>query len=336
MGLFDWLFGDRHNGDERLRAAVDKVIAGTDPRLKAVSGARERLTPAVEQALIYAHEAVGKIPAGIELTPENWSREPLLRAFFTRPADIAGTLSASQDLRDFIKTPAAVGLQTLHGVVAGTRVERTVLGQAMEGEMLRQDVAQRTVSFTDLRIAGFAASEAEIRSLLEDFVLEQLVLAALRDMAGNKQRSDQLGAWRQLLQTRLRLLEQSGAGLESRLEGGSREAPDLAQLRRQLAENEAELAAIRPSGNGFERSLDPVLEALRNAGEIIQPKRLNLRLNAMNILVGPEVADAAEIELVEFSTVNPDRPRRVGFLASFPRSAYVERTVDLDALMRSI
>ena len=338
MGFFDLLFGKKEccAADARLQAAVDKVIAGTDPRLKAIGGARERLLPAVEQALAYAHEAVGRIPPSIVLTPENWTHVPLLRAFFTRPATIADTVAASQDLRSFLQTESALGMETLYGVVAATRVERTVLGSAMEGEILRQGVAQKTVSFSDFRLAGFARTEPEIRDALEDFMLEQLVLAALRDVASNKERSDQLRGYRQLLQTRLRLLEQSGAGLDSMLESAPHEAADPAHLRSQLAANEAELNELKPAGVGLDSYLDPVIEALHNAEAIIQPRRVSLRLNAMNIIVGPDVEDAAEIELAEFSTANPERPRRVGFLVHLPRSSIVTRTVDFDALLRSI
>ncbi|MDQ5902919.1 MAG: hypothetical protein QG672_506 [Pseudomonadota bacterium] len=338
MGFFDWLFsnGASTEGGERLKAAVDRVIEGTDPRLKAISGARDRLAPAVEHALAYAHEIIARIPAGVELTPENWSATPLLKAFFTRPADIAETLSISQDLRNFLKTNEATGIETLFAVVAATRVERTVLGSVMEGDILRQDVAQKAVSFTDFRVAGFCRSEADVRRLLEDFVLEQLVLAALRDVASNKQRSDQLGAYRQLLLTRLRLLEQSGAGVNTMLDTERHESTDLGRLRSQLAANEAELNELKPAGVGLEAYLDPVIEALHNAESIIRPKVVSLRLNAMNIIVGPEAIDSSEISLVEFSTVNPDRPRRVGFLVQFPRSTIVERAVDLDALLRSI
>lgn len=338
MGFFDWLFsnGESTESGERLKAAVDRVIAGTDPRLKAISGARERLAPAVEQALAYAHDIISRIPAGVELTPENWSASPLLKSFFTRPADIAETLSRSQDLRNFLKSNDAAGIDPLFAVVAATRVERTVLGSAMEGDILRQDVAQKTVSFSDFRIAGFSRSEADVRRVLEDFVLEQLVLTALRDVASNKQRSDQLGAYRQLLLTRLRLLEQSGAGGNAMLDTAAHESTDVGRLRSQLAANEAELNELKPANVGLESYLDPVIEALHNAEAIIRPKVVSLRLNAMNIIVGPEVIDASEITLVEFSTINPDRPRRVGFLVSFPRSSIVERAVDLDALLRSI
>lgn len=337
MGFLDWLFGKRECGghDERLQAAVDRVIAGTDPRLKAISGARERLTPAVAHALAYAQGAVARIPEGVDLTPENWSQLPLLRAFFTRPADVAAALSNSQDVRDFMNSPAVAGMETLHGVVAATRVERTVLGHAMQDGMLRQDVAQKTVSFTDLRIAGFTRSEAEVRTRLEEYVLEQTVLSALRDVAINRERSDQLGVYRQLLLTRLRLLEQGGGSIDSLLDSEAQEAPDLVRLRGELAANEVELNELRPA-NGIDAYLDALVEALHGAEEIIQPKLLTLRLNAMNIVASEGELDAADIQLVEFSTMNPDRPRRVGFLARFPRSAYVEKTVDLDALLRSL
>jgi hypothetical protein len=338
MSFFDNLFGKKEYSaaDARLKSAVDKVMEGTDPRLKVISGARQRLVPAVEHALAFASAAVGHMPPSIELTPEKWSSSPLLKAFFTRPATITDTLARSQDIRSFLQSSEAQEIETLYGIVAATRVERTILGSAMEGDILRQDVAQKTVSFSDFRVAGFARSEAEIRTALEDFILEQLVLAALREVAGNKQRSDQLGAYRQLLLTRLRLLEQSGAGLDSMLDSAPQEATDIGRLRSQLAANEAELNELRPAGVGLESYLEPVIEALQGAEKIIQPKRLQLRLNAMNILVGADAADAADIELVEFSTVNEGRPRRVGFLVHFPRSTIVERPIDLDALLRSI
>jgi hypothetical protein len=338
MGFFDLLFGKKEStaADARLQAAVDKVIAGTDPRLKAISGARERLLPAVEHALAFTQNAVSHVPPSIALTPENWTHTPLLRAFFTRPATITDTIATSQDVRNFLQTERAQDMETLYGLVAATRVERTVLGSAMEGDILRQGVAQKTVSFNDFRVAGFVRTEAEIRMAIEDFLLEQLVLAALRDIASNKQRSDQLLAYRQLLQMRLRLLEQSDAGLDSMLASAPHEAADPAHLRSQLAANEAELNELKPAGVGLDSYLAPVIEALHNAEEIIQPRRVSLRLNAMNIMVGPDVEDAADIELAEFSTANPERPRRVGFLAHMPRSGIVTRTVDFDALLRSL
>ena len=338
MGFFDWLFGSTTSseGDARLKAAVERVIEGTDPRIKAIGNARERLAPAVAHALDYAKKFVAPLPSAIELTPEAWVRSPLLRAVFVRPADVSSTLSNSLDLREFLGSSQALGFDTLYCVVAATRVERTVFGSALEGGMLRQDVAQKTVGFNDFRLVGFSPTETLLRARLEDIVLEGLVLSALRDIADNKQRNEQLGMHRQLLLTRLRLIEQSGAGLDGMLDSHSHESRDLARLRTELARNEAELTALKSGGSGFEIILELVVEALHNAEAILRPQQISLRLNAMNVLVGDEEADASTIKLVEFSTANPARPRRVAFLVAFPRHSVVERRVDFDAILNTL
>lgn len=341
MGFFDWLFssplvGEDAAGGERLKHAVERVIEGTDPRLKVVSHAREKLTPAVAQALVFASKMAGSLPPCIEMTPAAWSQSALLRAMYVRPAEVASALSNSLDLRQFLGSPQAQGLQTVYCAIGATRVERTVLGVAMEGDMLRQDVAQKTVGFRDFRLVGFSPSEGALRARLEEVILEGLVLAALRTIADNKQRTDHLEMYRQLLRTRLRLVEQSGAGLDALLGERAHEERDLARLRHDLAENEAELNTLHEAGGGRAAALQPVIDALSNAEAVIRADQISLRLNSMNIIVGPEVESASTIDLLEFSTANPDRPRRVAFLVSFPRDAVVEHRIDLDAMLRSL
>jgi hypothetical protein len=339
MGFFDRVFGskDSHERDARLRETVERVIEGTDPRLKAIRDARKRLTPAVSKALDMAHDLVARFPPCIEMSPDTWGQSPMLRAMFVRPADITNTLSSSLDLREFLDTSEALGAETLHCVVAATRVERTVLGPALEGDALRHDVVQKTVGFNDFRLVGFSRSEEELRARIEDLVVEGLVVAALRDMAENRQqRGGQVESYRQLLLTRLRLMEQGGAGLDSMLDSEVPESADIERLRSQLAENEAELAALKSGPVGLRGVLERVLEGLHNAESIIQPEHVSLRLNAMNIVVGPDVPDASTIDLIEFSTVFPNRPRRVAFLASFPRQAVVKRHIDFDAALRPL
>jgi len=334
MGFFDWLFGRREggDGDERLSAAVDRVIEGIDPRLKAIGDARERLAPAVAAALDYARRLVDGVPPCIETTPEAWSASPMLRAMFARPADLADTLSNSPDLREFLGSSQARSIETVHCIVAATRAERTVFGVAMEGDILRQDIVQKTVGFSNFRLLGFSPTEELLRARIEDIVLETLVLVALRDIARKKQRGERLGAYRQLLLTRLRVMEQSGAGLDAMHASHSRAEGEIERLHDELAANEMELTAFKSVGSGIDANLELLIQALHDAESVIGAQQLSFRLDSMNIVVGAEVADASTIELIEFSTANPDRPRRVAFLAAFPRDSVVARRMDYDAV----
>lgn len=338
MGFFDWVFGGRDlaTGDEGLMRAVDRVLHGIDPRLKLLRDARTRLAPAVQEALDFARETIARMPESVALTPENWARDPLLRATFARPGDIEATLAASQEVHDFIETEAGLGDETFFGVLAATRVERKVFGAALDGGILRHDVLQKTVSFSDFRIAALARAETATRRALEDFVLEQLALAAMGEIAEQRKQAEHLESYRQLLLARLRLMEQSGAGLDALFAREESERPDLVRLRRELALNAEQLAAIRASGRGLEGMLERLIEALHNAEAIIQPQRLALNLDAMNIVVPRQAATSAPVELLEFSTINPEHPRRVAFLVSFPRTIVHERHVDLEALRRMI
>lgn len=334
MGFFDWLFGSKQccAGDARLAAAVEQVIEGTDPRIKIIADARERLAPAVAEALGHARRLVDGLPPCIEMTPDAWRASPMLRTMFARPADLADTLSNSPDLREFLGSAQARGLARIHCVVAATRAERTVFGAAMEGDILRQDIAQKTVGFSNFRLLGFSPTEELLRARIEDIALETLVLVALRDIAERKQHGEQLETYRQLLLTRLRVIEQSGAGLDAMRESHSRAAGELERLRCELAANEAELTALKIGGSGIDATLEQLVQALHDAESVIGAQHLSFRLDAMNIVVGAAVADASTIELIEFSTANPDRPRRVAFLASFPRDSVVVRRVDYDAI----
>ena len=339
MGFFDRLFGNWRSTEQdvRLNEAIEQVIKGTDPRMRALGEVKSRLAPAVSRALDFARGMAARLPACIEMSPAVWDGTPMLRAMFARPADIAHTLSASEDLRDFLATPEALGVDPLYCVVASTRHERTVLGVAMEGDMLRQDVVQKTVSFGDFRLVGFSASEEMLRARIEEIVFEGLVIAALHVMVeGRHLQGEQLEARRRLLRARLQLMEKGGGGIDAALDAGMNRGVDIAELRAELADNEAELAKLREGPTGLHGILELLVASLQEAEPILQPQTLSLRLDAMNILVGAKAPEASDIELFEFSTVFKNRPRRVAFLASFPRSIIVERRMDIGAALRSL
>jgi hypothetical protein len=333
MGFFDWLFGHRTEADAHLNAAVERVIEGANPHLKLLPAARTRLAGPVAHALDYTQTLIASLPASLETTPASWSGSPLLRALFARPDDLAATLSLSLDLREYLASPAAVGMDWIYCIVAATRIERTILGTVLEGDELRQDVPQKTVSFTDYRLVGFSRSEEELRQRVADLALESLVLAALKTLANNKQRSEQLERYRQLLRIRLRLMDPGGAGMDAVLDSEPHRRKDIEKLRRQLADNEIEIGAAGSSG--LDAVLDQLVEAMNDPQKVIQAQKVRVRLDAMNIVV-PETGDGQDIDLLEFSTTDPRRPRRIAFLAHFPRSAVIPRPVDFAAALREL
>jgi len=337
MVFFDWLLGKREScgEDPRLKAAVNRVIEGTDPRLRFVDDVDGRLCPAVAHALAYADQVAAGIPPMVVTSPSDWAQSAVLRAMFVRPAEVTATLSNSLDLHDFLASPAAGGIARVYCMVAATRIEQTVLGPAMDGGQLRRDVQQKTVSFQHFRLFGFAPTEEGLRSRIRDIVLEGLVLAALRVIAAQQHRSETLSFDRKLLQNRLRLMEQSRPGLDA-LECHSYRGRDVEALRRDLADNEAALKALESFGPGLEARLAALISTLEAAESVIRAEALCLWLDAMNIQSSPGVTGVQAVPLFEFSTATPGSSRRTAFLASIPREAVAERTVDFEAGIRML
>lgn len=336
MGFFDWLLGGRTlscGGDERLQEAVARVIGSIDPRLQFLDDAPLRLCPAVTHALEYADQVVTCIPPCVEMNSTEWSQSPVLRTVFARPADVAETLASSVDLQDFLASPAAAGLERIFCMVAATRVEQNVLGFALEGDRVRQDVPQTTVSFQHFRLFAFAADEVALFRRIHELVLEGLVMAALQNIAAHQRQSDKLTFDRHLLQNRLSLLERSRPGLDA-LECHSWRGRDLDGLRRQLAENEAALAERNGAGAGLEIMLAKVIETLLSAEKVIQAQRLSLCVNAMNILLDADEEGALTVPLIEFSSPTLAGARRSAFLASLTRGGVEERKLDFEVGMR--
>lgn len=141
--------------------------------------ARQRLDALpTHHALDYADQVAAALPPCIETTPDNWSASPVLRAFFVRPVDVATTLRDSHDLQDFLASPAGSALDRVCCVVAATRSEQTVLGTALDGdivrglELLRQAVGlapqQHAIRLNYARALIKAGKSAEARKELAE------------------------------------------------------------------------------------------------------------------------------------------------------------------------
>lgn len=91
MGILDW-FKNRPGQYDPDRAsaelidwAVDKAVTLTNPRLKLLSGYRQRLAPAVATTIAYLRAQATALPPVHPLSAAAWSGDPALRALFVAP-----------------------------------------------------------------------------------------------------------------------------------------------------------------------------------------------------------------------------------------------------------
>jgi hypothetical protein len=324
MGLLAWL---RRDSDASGEAAVsqtliangtDMAVRLTNPRLKLVRRYRQRLAPAVETAIRFLRDQIPKLPATREATRAAWSSDSSIHAFFATANDLPKIFSRSNELREFFdKAPA---LKEVHAVLGMQMIEQKVLGMAQEGEILRREVPQTTVSFSDHRIRFFGETEIELRRVLGTRIFEQFALIALARISGGQKRVKELKYNRELMKTRLKVLDRQGVGLAGM--GSDAAGPrELTKLRSRLEENERELGSIATGADVLDRELEILREVLASPVESVRFSSRRLSLTPLNVLAeGEASAQGREVEFCTVQIAAEPPIERAFALVRFPRA----------------
>jgi hypothetical protein len=317
----------------RVAEAVERIVA-LSPHLRMARRYEARLEPAVVVALRYVAGVVAAIPPAREASAAAWSLDPYIRAFFAGADTVAPALSRSRDLRAFFEQNR--GLQEAHAVLGMAMLEKRVLGTALEGDAVRRDVVQETVSFSDYQVRMCGRSEPELR---EEIVLRLVVQLGLQGMARYAAQQTQRGllvSERALLHTRLQLLERKGVGVGA-LVGGDEAAgaDELARLQEAMTENEDSIQRLGLRSEALDRELAEVCAVLADPAAHLFVSTRRCVLNRMNVVLPPGSPDAGDEVVFQVAQVPTVPPQARAFaLVRFARADLRSSTGLLDEAAR--
>jgi hypothetical protein len=210
-GFGGWL-GSRSPPNEALRQAINRAVGAVDPLLKTVSGYERKLAPAVSHALGYCEELAACIPGPIEINPRAFSADPLVHALFAAPGDIGDMLGKSRELREFLADPGQLGEDEFFALLGMRQREKAVMGLALHGDMVQNDVPQRLLFFADHTLGELGVNHEATRQRLQVAAFDSLAQGFGACVAELRQgREDARTAWN---------MEQAGAvaGRKERLQ----------------------------------------------------------------------------------------------------------------------
>jgi hypothetical protein len=337
MGFLARFLGSRHGHDahERQRA-LDAVvrIVGLSPQLRMVRRCDARLEPAVLDAIHYLDGVIAAIPPAREASAAGWANDPYIHAFFAAPDDIAPALSRSNDLRAFFAQNP--GAQEAYGVLGMAMKEKQILGVALEGETMRRDVVQQTVSFSDHQVRVCAATETALREELVRRLVDQLGVEGLTRFAADQSRRGVLEQERALLKTRLLLLERQGVGVRAAFgDGLDASCEERARLQEQMDENAHALEGLGIRSEALERELAQLCAVLSEPGAHIYVESRRYRLNKMNVVQAEHSQEAGDDITVQVARIPTNPPVVRAFaLVRFARAGLLPATSLLDQAAR--
>lgn len=299
---------------------IERVVDGTDPRLRAVSHYRRKLWNPVETAIDYVVNFVNALPPAVTADRQGYMNDPRLRALFASPDSLRDILSFSAGTRHYLQQASDPLPAELYAGLGAVRVEKNVLGIEMEGDILRRDVPQVVVNFCDHRLGFLTGQEADTRRELMKRSFDYLVETALQRLAATRVQKTQLEQQqRQLLQQKARLLQQAQVGFESLTAAPDAEPGDLAALEQQLQEVETTLSQLRADSATLDDHLAQVAVTLGEPASLLRLEPIALTLDHTNTKVSTDSGRVTNTMTFQEVVMTNDR-RVAALLVRFPSS----------------
>jgi hypothetical protein len=189
---------------QMLDRAIERVIDGTDQRIRAVPDYKRKLYKSILKSLEYADRLIQQVPSPIELDSDHYVYDPYLRVFFPTKTGMLKVFQQSSELQAYFSEAEHSKDAMSCALLCMRKSEDTVLGMALAGDHVIKEVKQTRVNFAGHRIYSPAESETAARRELKCCIFEGLVDNALARISVLRQRRQQLESEQQILSTRLR------------------------------------------------------------------------------------------------------------------------------------
>ena len=192
---------------------IEVIVEAVEPRVRLQSGYRAKLAEGARITVAHLRE-LGRLPlAPIVLSRAAWAVDPYVRSFFGNAAEVTECISRSDDVRRFFEQHP--DCNEAHALLGMKCTERQVLAPRMEGGVVRQEVAQTTVSFSEHRLIAPAADEALTRLEVGRRIVERLAQLVLARIVAVEQRAKELAHQQAHLMMKRRLLQGGRNGLQA-------------------------------------------------------------------------------------------------------------------------
>jgi hypothetical protein len=308
LKLFQSIFGgnEKHGRypESLIEMATERVIDGTYPRLRSVPDYRKRLREPVIRSIDHVIDLVDLLSEPLSALSSAYATDPRLPALFVSPEHLREVFGNDPAICEFRESHPATGEHVM-ALLLAERKEKNTLGIELEGEMLRRDVAQVTVSFSNHRLVDPVLSEEEARRQLKRRAFDHLISLALLRISEAKGERAELNQQRDLLRGKMGLLQRSGWSFESQTD-------DLVNansngLQNELEEIEAKLAAISVDEKTLSGQLDIVCAVLSDPKQQFWAEPVELHLDRMNVKRDQQNPDARALSFHELRNARGQR-----------------------------
>jgi hypothetical protein len=316
-----------------IERAIQRVVDGTDPRLRGLINYRKRLRPAVEKAVVHVLAMVDDLPEPAEISRRAYSVDPCLRAFFVSSSHLLEVIGNSKAIRDYIRNTTDTLPDEIFGVLAMEWKEKNVFGMELVGDTVQRDVAQVAVSFFNHRYVGPSGNETETRRQVAIRIFDYLIEQALARIVAARSKRTELKQQQRLLKRKLDTMKSGNWGLKPMFGKTETPEPDHVALESEIKAIEAQLFELGAGPRSLEACCENIDETLGRPADWVAQRKIDLKLDDMLIKVdAASTRRANQLELTELFSSTGER--RVVMPGRFPRQELPEQPDFLEQAKR--
>jgi len=258
--------GCTKNIDQIAESVIDQV----SNRLRAIPGSVRRLRGPIAHTMQYIDGLVEVVPGVVHCERSTFAADPRVNAFFVDHNHLQEVFSQSKEVRMlFDERPdleECFGLLCMHGE------ERTGLGMELMDDLVRKDVMQTTLNFTDHQIFSPGGSEADARCALKCCMFKSLIDFAQKQSIQIETEAYELENRHRSLQARLKRLDVHPSG-----------GAERADLERQLQAVEERLQGQGPRLVSLEDRLRYLIDLFSHPEQVLRGRQRSIFLDRMSV-----------------------------------------------------
>ena len=281
---------------------VELVVEAVEPRVRSNGRYKEKLEGCICKSIAHLRAIGRERLEPVLLARAAWNDDPRLNAFFATADDVPACLGRSSELRAFFENPSNREVQEAYALLGMKKEERTVLGMELQGDSVRQGVAQVTVSFSEHRLIAPTATLAATRLEVGRRIIQRLAQVALSRIIALDMKATELQEHKAYLGARLRLLNLARDGMEGIVKDPATIGEEIKAIERELKqtvdgyiEAKTSLATL----DGYIKHIDDVFS---HPEQHVTLTHTPLRLSRMGVKVGDATKGPVnELTLAELS-----------------------------------
>lgn len=282
--------------EDEFQEAVEQVSQLVYPKVRWTSSYRKKLRPAVERTLEYAEEVAQNIPGPVEFNLDSWGKDALSRSLFVGVDEYRDFFQNNEDMEQFFKTTAA---DQCFAFLTMSKEEKGIFGVDSENGILKRDVPQLAIHFSEHRIVAPMDSEKESRKAAALQVLSALATHSLEKILSLKAWKEELEEQKKVLEIELKIRSAKERGFASVLSGTYNRDPKTEEAKHFLDELNQKISTLKAKFHGPEDYLKYVTDMLGHPEDYLTSEPLKLRLTDMGIKMPLSSSKGRDVHLAE-------------------------------------